>query len=131
MKIKNIKSVIIVGMLFLGTSCTDDILDKTPVSSFSAEGFYKTSSDAQAGIYGIYDAAQSAFRINFAYWGEGRADNVQTAQSGEGLILTQNNLNELASSANWSNLYLSLIHISEPTRLGMISYAVFCLKKKK
>src|SRR5450759_359248 len=27
-------------------------------------------------------------------------------------------------------LFLSLIHISEPTRLGMISYAVFCLKKK-
>src|SRR5659263_65642 len=25
----------------------------------------------------------------------------------------------------------NLIHISEPTRLGMISYAVFCLKKKK
>src|SRR5450756_2762902 len=29
------------------------------------------------------------------------------------------------------NYFLSLIHISEPTRLGMISYAVFCLKKKK
>src|SRR5428012_2939 len=28
-------------------------------------------------------------------------------------------------------LPLSLIHISEPTRLGMISYAVFCLKKKR
>src|SRR5665648_690947 len=27
------------------------------------------------------------------------------------------------------HLHLSLIHISEPTRLGMISYAVFCLKK--
>src|SRR5665648_1143074 len=27
---------------------------------------------------------------------------------------------------SWYNL--SLIHISEPTRLGMISYAVFCLK---
>src|SRR5660398_300711 len=26
---------------------------------------------------------------------------------------------------------LSLIHISEPTRLRRISYAVFCLKKKK
>src|SRR5665648_1284895 len=26
---------------------------------------------------------------------------------------------------------ITLIHISEPTRLGMISYAVFCLKKKK
>ena len=28
-------------------------------------------------------------------------------------------------------LYLSLIHISEPTRRYAISYAVFCLKKKK
>ena len=28
-------------------------------------------------------------------------------------------------------LRLSLIHISEPTRLLSISYAVFCLKKKK
>src|SRR5665648_1200917 len=30
-----------------------------------------------------------------------------------------------------ASINLSLIHISEPTRLGMISYAVFCLKKKK
>src|SRR5665647_3881524 len=28
-------------------------------------------------------------------------------------------------------LHLSLIHISEPTRRTPISYAVFCLKKKK
>ena len=32
---------------------------------------------------------------------------------------------------HWMYEALSLIHISEPTRLGMISYAVFCLKKKK
>ena len=30
-----------------------------------------------------------------------------------------------------SYLLLSLIHISEPTRQAEISYAVFCLKKKK
>src|SRR5678815_2109628 len=30
-----------------------------------------------------------------------------------------------------ASLLLSLIHISEPTRLLSISYAVFCLKKKK
>src|SRR5674476_1627548 len=29
------------------------------------------------------------------------------------------------------NVILSLIHISEPTRQAEISYAVFCLKKKK
>src|SRR5450756_1147421 len=32
---------------------------------------------------------------------------------------------------HYAHVDLSLIHISEPTRLGMISYAVFCLKKKK
>ena len=37
---------------------------------------------------------------------------------------------ELAGTENRSAVALSLIHISEPTRLGMISYAVFCLKKK-
>eukprot|EP00658_Telonema_sp_P-2_P017116 TRINITY_DN16628_c0_g1_i6.p2 TRINITY_DN16628_c0_g1~~TRINITY_DN16628_c0_g1_i6.p2 ORF type:complete len:171 (+),score=54.52 TRINITY_DN16628_c0_g1_i6:174-686(+) len=44
----------------------------------------------------------------------------------------------LAWSAAWCGLMgasgvliLSLIHISEPTRLLSISYAVFCLKKKK
>src|SRR5665648_1191841 len=37
--------------------------------------------------------------------------------------------NKDEAKAAWG-LVLSLIHISEPTRLGMISYAVFCLKKK-
>src|SRR5450759_5284578 len=37
----------------------------------------------------------------------------------------------LLKSSNHGENTLSLIHISEPTRLGMISYAVFCLKKKK
>ena len=32
---------------------------------------------------------------------------------------------------NHEQLLLSLIHISEPTRQAEISYAVFCLKKKK
>src|SRR5678809_1034306 len=32
--------------------------------------------------------------------------------------------------AGLQGLYLSLIHISEPTRQAEISYAVFCLKKK-
>ena len=34
-------------------------------------------------------------------------------------------------SALGAGLGLSLIHISEPTRQAEISYAVFCLKKKK
>ena len=36
-----------------------------------------------------------------------------------------------AADADLPMLNLSLIHISEPTRQAEISYAVFCLKKKK
>eukprot|EP00658_Telonema_sp_P-2_P029512 TRINITY_DN2244_c0_g1_i10.p1 TRINITY_DN2244_c0_g1~~TRINITY_DN2244_c0_g1_i10.p1 ORF type:complete len:334 (+),score=90.18 TRINITY_DN2244_c0_g1_i10:185-1186(+) len=39
--------------------------------------------------------------------------------------------NNEAKAATIRGNYLSLIHISEPTRLLSISYAVFCLKKKK
>src|SRR5450759_5867183 len=41
------------------------------------------------------------------------------------------NMEHGAKHCRHTLLVLSLIHISEPTRLGMISYAVFCLKKKK
>ncbi len=112
---RHLKFYIVAILLLPAFSCVDDLLDKDPVSSFSAEGFYQTTSDAQAGIYGIYDAAQSVFRINFAYWGEGRADNVQTAQSGEGLSLMQNNLDASISSGNWTNLY---------TMISRANYAV-------
>src|SRR5678815_1105596 len=42
------------------------------------------------------------------------------------LYIFGNNVNDKMGSFS-----LSLIHISEPTRLLSISYAVFCLKKKK
>src|SRR5678815_3999645 len=41
------------------------------------------------------------------------------------------NKGAIESCLVYMTLYLSLIHISEPTRLLSISYAVFCLKKKK
>eukprot|EP00825_Cyclidium_porcatum_P001278 TRINITY_DN10583_c0_g1_i2.p2 TRINITY_DN10583_c0_g1~~TRINITY_DN10583_c0_g1_i2.p2 ORF type:complete len:204 (-),score=40.22 TRINITY_DN10583_c0_g1_i2:35-646(-) len=51
-------------------------------------------------------------------------------------ILETARINKAAAEKSLKGEYghalgLSLIHISEPTRLGMISYAVFCLKKKK
>src|SRR5665648_111578 len=84
---------------------------------------YKSSFDAFEGVIPVnyvtgisvkdnraYNSAEVAFKMNvnalYDYYFDGNK-----------LVLT---------------LYgLSLIHISEPTRLGMISYAVFCLKKKK
>ncbi len=98
----NIKNIVLLLTIMLASSCS---LDKDPISSFSADGFYQSSDDAQAGVYGIYDAVQSTFRWNFAYWGEGRADAVDTRHSGDPLMLKQNSLTRTMSSANWNNLY--------------------------
>src|SRR5665648_819041 len=43
--------------------------------------------------------------------------------------LLRKTFDNLQSGFSGMSQDLSLIHISEPTRLGMISYAVFCLKK--
>ncbi|MCG9972150.1 RagB/SusD family nutrient uptake outer membrane protein [Christiangramia crocea] len=99
------KKILFTIVLFSVFSCSQDILDKEPVSSFSAQGFYKTTSDAQAGVYGIYDAVQSTFRLNFAYWGEGRADAVNTNHSGDPLVLQQNTLSKTINSARWNSIY--------------------------
>ncbi len=98
--------IILSGVSLLLGSCTKQLLEKDPISSLPAEGFYQSLNDAKAGINGIYNAAQGTFRTNFAYWGEGRADNVQTEQSGDPLLLAQNNLNSVMSSASWTNLYI-------------------------
>ena len=96
---------IIAGILVSLTFSCSDILDKEPVSSFPGQGFYKTSSDAQAGVYGIYDALQSTTRVNFAYWGEGRADAIATNHAGDPVALNQNNLTQSINSARWNNIY--------------------------
>jgi len=102
---KTVIRIIGCAMLLLLGSCADSILDKDPISSFSAQGFYKNASDAQAGVYGIYNAMQSTFRINFAYWGEGRADAVETNHAGDPFALQRNTLTPIITSSNWNNLY--------------------------
>eukprot|EP00658_Telonema_sp_P-2_P069602 TRINITY_DN5891_c0_g1_i1.p1 TRINITY_DN5891_c0_g1~~TRINITY_DN5891_c0_g1_i1.p1 ORF type:complete len:138 (+),score=28.94 TRINITY_DN5891_c0_g1_i1:1-414(+) len=49
-------------------------------------------------------------------------------------LVQQEKIWSMLALRRWPNIspyILSLIHISEPTRLLSISYAVFCLKKKK
>eukprot|EP00658_Telonema_sp_P-2_P060090 TRINITY_DN49116_c0_g1_i2.p1 TRINITY_DN49116_c0_g1~~TRINITY_DN49116_c0_g1_i2.p1 ORF type:complete len:272 (+),score=53.58 TRINITY_DN49116_c0_g1_i2:200-1015(+) len=55
---------------------------------------------------------------------------IQMAQANGVLVLCDEIMCGLGRHGHHT-LFLSLIHISEPTRLLSISYAVFCLKKKK
>ena len=75
--------------------------------------------------------------IGAGYTGLSAARKLAQLYSYQKIILVDAQLaGEGASSRNSgylvdTTLNLSLIHISEPTRLLSISYAVFCLKKKK
>src|SRR5678815_688146 len=46
-----------------------------------------------------------------------------------GVLIVEQDLVRVTDVPHEIRVYLSLIHISEPTRLLSISYAVFCLKK--
>ena len=77
--------------------------------------------DMRKQLNGLLDIIQYNFKLDpysnslFLFCGK-RADRIKAVHyEGDGFCL----------------LYLSLIHISEPTRQAEISYAVFCLKKKK
>ncbi len=50
---KYIKRLILMLVLIQAVACSKDVLDKDPVSSFSAQDFYKTSADARAGVMGL------------------------------------------------------------------------------
>eukprot|EP01015_Nassula_variabilis_P015834 TRINITY_DN2379_c0_g1_i14.p1 TRINITY_DN2379_c0_g1~~TRINITY_DN2379_c0_g1_i14.p1 ORF type:complete len:400 (-),score=70.41 TRINITY_DN2379_c0_g1_i14:6-1157(-) len=69
----------------------------------------------------LYDCQEHAVHIDLVNQAQLAFDNLKVL----------NTCSVLKTTLNTQNNNLSLIHISEPTRLLSISYAVFCLKKKK
>src|SRR5450759_5600891 len=69
--------------------------------------------------------AQIARRI--AWW-QSREKTLARPLDFVGRVMASGSMDEIRDVEEFFGL--SLIHISEPTRLGMNSYAVFCLKKK-
>ena len=68
--------------------------------------------------------------VGFGSWSVSKraAREGRNPQTGKTIKIAAKNVVKFKAGADLS---LSLIHISEPTRLRRISYAVFCLKKKK
>lgn len=100
-----ITTLLIFASLLFATSC-DSFLDKNPISEYSMENYYKSPAQLKSALTGTYNQLQSVMRVNFAYWGEGRADNVKIRHTGETMFLLDNNLNASnVESANWASLY--------------------------
>lgn len=101
------KKIIILSTIFLNlltTSCVS-LLDKEPESEYSTGNFYKTPAQIKAATMACYAQLQSVMSTNFAYWGEGRADNIAIKHAGETTALHDNNLNADLITADWTTLY--------------------------
>src|SRR5678815_4651298 len=116
--------------------------DEEPLSEFVLDEIdYSESEYINAQIdYRYYKAGRGYFQHISPL--RGKEDRIYHLFNKDGLIHLDDTLqhtitiqvgdaNENFSSASFLIQFLSLIHISEPTRLLSISYAVFCLKKKK
>ncbi|MET4139207.1 RagB/SusD family nutrient uptake outer membrane protein [Pedobacter sp. UYP1] len=106
-----ILTIAMCGSIGLLCSCKKSFLDKQPISQGTAGTYYKTASDAEGGLVGVY---QQAFLTN-QYWvwdyitnGDARADNCYAGGDNpdnfaiDNFQLTPQNGN---ATRNWQNLY--------------------------
>lgn len=109
----NIKSKLAYLPLFvfaamLVISC-DELVDEVPISEIGIDNFYRNNSDAEAGVLGIYDAMQTAYRTDYFRWGELRSDNyIRGSESAlqDDIEIVQNNVTPgNARLTRWNTIY--------------------------
>lgn len=113
MNIKFIKNNLKYGIVFLlltnlMVSC-DDLVDENPISEIAPDNFWRNNDDAQAGVFAIYDAMQSAYNEENLLWSEFRADSWQIGSesaSADRIEIVTNNVTEGSPSATrWAQMY--------------------------
>ncbi|RPD42987.1 RagB/SusD family nutrient uptake outer membrane protein [Chitinophaga barathri] len=109
MKNKYIPSVFFAALTAFLISCGKDFLEKTPVSALTTDTFYKTASDAEAGLAGAYSFGNSEYYLwDFEINGDVRSDNCY-AGGNSGDVQAVDNLNLAPTNGNisrdWSYLY--------------------------
>ncbi len=115
------------NMIQIGTQLTKTIHLNTPIMTAAMD----TVTDSRMAIAIAREGGIGIIHKNMTI--EQQAEEVDKVKRSEnGVIVDPFSLTEDHIVADADELMgLSLIHISEPTRLLSISYAVFCLKKKK
>src|SRR5678816_3868309 len=104
-------------------SATGPVIPETDVTTYNGSRWQLAQSTFSTREAALQKYLEDAVRPEFAWsW--------RSAQFQYDIFKQTTNKRNDAYRAGFTDLMLSLIHISEPTRLLSISYAVFCLKKK-
>lgn len=85
-------------------------LETPQTSQLVLADFWKSAQDAELGIAGVYDAAQTAFEEDYWTWGELRADNFINNErpSAHNRQIVSNQLTSSTGGSDWSDLYKAI-----------------------
>lgn len=120
---KKIKQIIIGAQIFvfllLCSSCTKSDLDQIPTSSISSASFWKTPSDANGGLAGMYAIFRTQAASNHYIFGELRSEIIGNSVFGSANYevffnhtLNSNNVSPTyrGNITTWQNLYSAVNH---------------------
>jgi len=81
------KNIYMLALSILTISCSEDFTDLAPTSQRNVENFYKTATDMEVAVNGIYNALQLDGTYNQSYWimHEMRSDNTDQGPGSTGL----------------------------------------------
>src|SRR5580692_1244319 len=105
-----IASLLMIAFILTAGSCSKSFTDKTPISTLTTANFYKTATDAEAGLVGAYNSYAS---LQFYVWdymtnGEVRADNCYAGGNNPVNFTLDNftfNSGNTNVQRNWQDLY--------------------------
>ncbi len=101
----------ITGLLFalIFSSCTGELMLE-PVSQISNASFWKTESDANGALYGMYARLRTQAAENFFFWGEARSEVMGNSLSVSPYAVYFNNLLDANTAGpGWQGMY-TVVH---------------------
>ncbi|MDH6534166.1 RagB/SusD family nutrient uptake outer membrane protein [Parabacteroides sp. 52] len=68
---KQLKYILLIGMVSILSSCVSDLLDRQPTTEVSSDVYWNSPEDALSATYGVYDATRTLFRRDYYFDGHG------------------------------------------------------------
>jgi hypothetical protein len=101
--IKVLSAILIFATLAFNSGCKK-LLDQKPEDALTRDEFFKTQSDAESAIAGVYDALQSCV-TQFLYWGETRGDLVTVTANDDNTYPYFQLIENFRPISNWTTIY--------------------------
>ena len=101
--IKILSAIVLFSTIALATGCKK-LLDQKPKDALTRDEFFKTQSDAESAIAGVYDALQACV-TQFLYWGETRGDLVTVTANDDSTYPYFQLIENFRPISNWTPIY--------------------------